>query len=186
MSERVWNWLKRPGVLISLAVGIAGTTVVVAGANAFYGYTNTIEFCISCHEMHDGPYQEYKKSLHYRNRVGARATCPDCHVPRAFPENWLSKVIAVKDVVHHVLGTIDTPEKFEAQRFDMAKRVWAKMEASGSRECANCHRFDAMELKEQGRRGQKKHPEGMDEGKTCIQCHKGVVHNLPKGYEPGS
>ena len=27
-------------------------------------------------------YQEYKDTLHYSNRTGVRAICPDCHMPR--------------------------------------------------------------------------------------------------------
>ncbi len=43
--------------------------------------TNTEEFCISCHKMKDYVYQEYKDTIHYNNRTGVRATCPECHVP---------------------------------------------------------------------------------------------------------
>ncbi len=28
-------------------------------------------------------YQEYKETIHYSNRSGVRAICPDCHVPIA-------------------------------------------------------------------------------------------------------
>ena len=24
---------------------------------------------------------------------------------------------------------------------------------------------------------------GLDEGKTCIDCHKGIAHKLPKDYD---
>ena len=34
--------------------------------------SNTEEFCISCHEMRDYVYLEYKKSNHYANRTGVR------------------------------------------------------------------------------------------------------------------
>jgi cytochrome c-type protein NapC len=27
-------------------------------------------------------YQEYKDTIHYSNRTGVRAICPDCHMPR--------------------------------------------------------------------------------------------------------
>ena len=158
--------------------------VMVFGAHKFMSYSNTLEFCISCHEMEDTVYQEYKKSLHYNNRTGIRAECSDCHVPNDHPEKLFAKIFAVKDVYHHLLGTIDTVEKFETNRLAMAETVWAKMEESGSRECRSCHSFEAMILEEQGRRGRKKHPKGMEEGKTCIDCHKGIVHKLPKGYNP--
>ena len=65
----------------------------------------------------------------------------------------------------------------------MAERVWASMEATGSSECRNCHSFEAMDLEEQRRRPRTKHPEAMEEGKTCIDCHKGIAHSLPEDYE---
>ncbi len=42
--------------------------------------TNTTEFCIGCHEMENNVYQEYKPTIHFNNRTGVRAGCPDCHV----------------------------------------------------------------------------------------------------------
>jgi nitrate/TMAO reductase-like tetraheme cytochrome c subunit len=185
--KRVFAKLRQcfrgPSTGLGVVLGIIGLTVVLTGYNVFVDHTNTMDFCISCHEMEKTVYQEYKKSLHYQNRVGVRAACPDCHVPRGSLPKFAVKVVAAKDVLHHVLGTIDTPEKFEAQRLVMAKRVWAKMEASESRECRACHDLLTMKLDEQGRRGQKKHPEAIKEGKHCINCHKGVVHEMPKGFE---
>jgi len=178
------TFLKSRGVLFTFGLGGIVMLVVLFGTHKFFNYTNTLEFCISCHEMEDTVYKEYQKSLHYNNRTGVRAECPDCHVPEEQPEKLYAKINAVKDIYHHLLGTIDTVEKFEANRLAMAEKVWAKMEASGSRECRSCHSFEAMILEEQGRRGRKKHPKGIEEGKTCIDCHKGIVHKLPKGYNP--
>ena len=179
----MFGWLKKTGVKLGLLVGTLGTAVVIIGTSAFFEATNTLEFCVSCHSMEQTVYQEYKKSLHYKNEYGVRVICSDCHVPRDYPEKLVAKVIAVKDIVHEVLGTIDTKEKFEEHRLAMAERVWAKMEASESRECRECHAFDAMDLEEMGRRARRKHPKAMEEGKHCIQCHKGVVHELPRDYE---
>ncbi|HRE18510.1 MAG TPA: NapC/NirT family cytochrome c, partial [Rhodocyclaceae bacterium] len=50
------------------------------GFNTAMEWTNREEFCISCHEMKDNVYQEYRNTIHYSNRSGVRATCPDCHV----------------------------------------------------------------------------------------------------------
>lgn len=163
---------------------VGGLCVVTAAwsFNVVANLTNRLDFCVSCHEMQQN-FTEYKKSIHYNNRTGVRAECADCHVPRDFGPKLVAKVVAAKDVWHTMLGTVDTKEKFEARRLDMAKRVWAKMEASGSRECLNCHRFDAMDLEQQGRRSKMKHPQAVQEGKTCIACHKGVVHELPEGFE---
>jgi cytochrome c-type protein NapC len=36
-----------------------------------------------------------------------------------------------------------------------------------------------MDYAEQGRRAAAQHGKGVKEGKTCIDCHKGVAHVLP-------
>jgi cytochrome c-type protein NapC len=40
-----------------------------------------------------------------------------------------------------------------------------------------------MNFKKQQKRPQRKHPKAMKQGKTCIDCHKGIAHKLPEGYE---
>lgn len=189
MFGRLWNRLARPwpvfgGGMVLIFSGVAAAVVFLGGFTVFAEYTNRMEFCISCHEMETGTYAEYRKSIHFTNRTGVRAECEDCHVPKEFGPKLVAKVVAVKDVWNHLLGTIDTPEKFEAHRLEMATRVWARMESTQSRECRNCHAFDAMNLGEQGRRARVRHPVAMQEGKHCIDCHKGIVHELPAGYDP--
>ncbi|SCA57454.1 putative tetraheme cytochrome-c type [Candidatus Terasakiella magnetica] len=179
----MFSWLKKSGVKLGLAVGVLGTLVFVVTAGAMIEKTNTMEFCVSCHSMEQTVYQEYKKSLHYKNEYGVRVECPDCHVPQDYPDKLIAKVIAAKDVLHEILGTIDTKEKFEEHRLQMAERVWERMETTQSKECKTCHSFDAMSFEDMGRRARRKHPKAMEEGKHCIQCHKGVVHELPRDYE---
>ena len=87
--------------------------------------------------------------------------------------------MASKDVYHEIMGTIDTPEKYEALRWDMASRVWEKMKASDSRECRSCHEWDQMDLAEQDRSARNRHARAVDEGETCIDCHKGIAHEEP-------
>ncbi len=165
-----------------LLIGVVVAVAVVAALNAGFAYTNRTEFCISCHEMEENVYAEYKETYHYNNRTGVRTECKDCHVPKEFfPKLW-AKIRASKDVYHHFMGTIDTEEKFEAHRLTMAKAVWRKMEATNSRECRNCHAFEAMELIDQSRRARRKHTQAMDSGETCIDCHKGIAHDLPRDY----
>jgi nitrate/TMAO reductase-like tetraheme cytochrome c subunit len=162
-------------------VGIVFVTVFVTAFSKAVDYTNTTEFCVSCHSQQI-PFAEYKESPHYENASGVRAGCPDCHVPRATGPKLLAKVMAVKDVYHELLGTIDTPEKFEERRWAMANRVWRKMEATDSRECRACHVDHAMNLREQDSTARKKHRRAMEEGKTCINCHTGIAHTEP--HEP--
>ena len=71
--------------------------------------TNTTEFCISCHSMQATVYQEYKKSVHYSNRAGVRAGCPDCHVPKQLGPKLVAKVRAAKDeteIVHLIANEL--------------------------------------------------------------------------------
>ncbi len=167
---------------------ILGTTV--AGAFAFFIFgiifwggfntameaTNTLEFCVSCHEMEDNVYQEYKPTIHYANRTGVRATCSDCHVPDPWVHKVVRKVQATQELLHKALGTIDTPEKFEAHRLTMAKRVWKTMKKTDSRECRNCHHFETMNPEFQQPRARVQHLNAFKTGQTCIDCHKGIAH----------
>jgi nitrate/TMAO reductase-like tetraheme cytochrome c subunit len=78
---------------------------------------------------------------------------------------------------------MDTREKFEAQRLKLAKKVWSDMKETDSRECRNCHSAESMKLEDQVRPARRKHKEAIDKGLTCIECHQGIAHKLPKGWE---
>jgi hypothetical protein len=88
----------------------------------------------------------------------------------------MQKLIAARDVVGHILGTIDTPEKYEAYRLTMAERVWERMKDRDSKECRNCHDFKTMDPAKQKDRSVTKHEGAIEDGKTCIDCHKGIAH----------
>ncbi len=148
------------------------------GVNSFFAYTNEMAFCTSCHSMQIN-LEEYQETVHYKNASGVRATCADCHVPKSFFPKVAAKVLAAKDVYHELAGTVDTREKYEAHRWDMANRVWAKMKATDSRECRSCHDFDTMDLSAQGRSARRKHERAAEEGETCIDCHQGIAHTQP-------
>ena len=149
------------------------------GFNTAMEWTNREQFCISCHEMKDNVYQEYRNTIHYSNRSGVRATCPDCHVPKEWVPKIIRKIQASNEVLHKILGSIDTPEKFNAKRLELAEHEWARMKRTDSRECRNCHNFEYFDYSEQGRRSARMHQEGLNGGKTCIDCHKGIAHRLP-------
>jgi cytochrome c-type protein NapC len=189
---RIWQVFKKPSVTYSLGtllvVGFISGIVFWGGFNTAMEMTNNEEFCISCHEMEDNVYQEYKQTIHYSNRTGVRATCPDCHVPKEWNHKVVRKIQASNELLHKALGTIDTREKFEAKRLKLASNVWKAMQDTDSRECRNCHNFEFMDFGEQGRRAVNAHDEGINEGKTCIDCHKGIAHELPDMHDvdPGS
>ena len=169
-------------VLLGTTLGAALTFMIVGvifwgGFNTVMEATNTLDFCISCHEMEDNVYQEYKKTIHFTNRSGVRATCSDCHVPDPWVHKVVRKIQASNEVLHKVLGTIDTPEKFDQKRLKLAKNVWKAMKETDSRECRNCHNFNSMNPEDQKGRARKQHMNGMEAGNTCIDCHKGIAHS---------
>ena len=183
----LWAWLKKPSAKYSLAgllaVGFFSGIFFWGGFNTAMEATNTLEFCISCHEMRDNVYQEYKQTIHYTNRTGVRAVCSDCHVPKDWSHKMIRKIKASGEVWGKIVGTIDTKEKFEANRLRLAENEWARMKASDSRECRNCHSFDGMDPEKQKLRGAKMHKIAQEEKKTCIDCHKGIAHHKPKGMK---
>jgi len=182
--KKILKWFFRPssryGVGIILAVGMILGTLFWSSLNWSMDQSNTMEFCISCHEMHDNVYQEYTKTIHFKNASGVRATCADCHVPKEWLPKLLRKIKATNELYHHFAGTIDTPEKFEANRLTMAERVWASMIESDSQECRNCHSHESMDFHKQRRRSAEKMQAAFKEGEqTCIECHKGIAHSKP-------
>lgn len=173
MSRKVLMGTTLGAALFFMIVGV----IFWGGFNTAMEVTNTLEFCISCHEMEENVYQEYKKTIHYTNRSGVRATCSDCHVPDPWVHKVVRKIQASNEVLHKVLGTIDTPEKFDAKRLYLAKNVWRAMKDTDSRECRNCHNFDSMKPEDQKKRSRNQHASAMEKGNTCIDCHKGIAHS---------
>lgn len=183
----LWIILRRPSTKYSLlgllSVGFLSGIIFWGGFNTGMEATNTLEFCITCHEMRDNVYAEYKETIHYSNRTGVRAICSDCHVPKDWVHKMIRKSQASFEVWGKITGSIDTREKFEAKRMELASHEWARMKDNNSRECRNCHSFDAMSSELQKQTPYRKHMKAKEEGKTCIDCHKGIAHQLPKEFE---
>jgi cytochrome c-type protein NapC len=183
--------MNKKRTIAGASVGVLFVAFVVGimfwgGFNWAMEMTNTEKFCISCHEMRDNVYAEYVETIHYSNRTGVRATCPDCHVPKEWVHKVIRKIKASNELYHKALGSIDTREKFEAKRLQLARNVWKAMQETDSRECRNCHDFEAMDFVKQGRRGYAEHEQGFAKGMTCIDCHKGIAHQLPDMSEEDS
>ncbi|MDK9697383.1 MAG: NapC/NirT family cytochrome c [Siculibacillus sp.] len=181
MWKKTIDLLKRP-----TALGLAGTAGIVVGVIGWGGFntvmeaTNSLEFCISCHEMRDTVYEEYKKTIHWSNPAGVRAICSDCHVPKDWTHKIVRKVQASGEIWGKITGSISTPEKFEAKRLELAKHEWARMKSSDSRECRNCHSYEAMDFAHQKKKeASDQMQKAWKDGGTCIDCHKGIAHKLP-------
>lgn len=182
--------LKKPSVHYSLGFLTLGgfiAGIIFWGAfNTALEATNTEAFCTGCHEMRNNVYEELKTTIHFSNRSGVRAKCSDCHVPHNWTDKIARKMQASKEVWGKIFGTIDTREKFEANRRRLAENEWRRLKANDSLECRNCHNFDYMDFTRQSKRAMEQHSTALASGeKTCIDCHKGIAHHLPdmKGVE---
>jgi cytochrome c-type protein NapC len=179
-----WSTVIRPATTMSLGVltlgGFLGGVIFWGGFNTALEATNTERFCVSCHEMRDNVFAELKDTIHYTNRSGVRATCPDCHVPHEWTSKIARKMQASKEVWGHLFGTISTREKFVDMRLQLAQNEWSRLKANNSLECRNCHGTDYMDLTKQSVRAQQAHGTFLLTGqRTCIDCHKGIAHRLP-------
>ncbi|WP_428242547.1 cytochrome c3 family protein [Gynuella sp.] len=184
MIRRGWLILRQPSVHFSLGFLVVGGFIAGiifwGGFNTAMEFTNTEEFCTSCHEMRDNVYQELQTTIHYSNRSGVRAICSDCHVPHNWTNKMARKMAASKEVWGKIFGTINTQEKFEHKRRELAEHEWARLKANDSLECRNCHNFDSMDFTRQSERAAERHSTALASGeKTCIDCHKGIAHRLP-------
>jgi cytochrome c-type protein NapC len=188
LLRRYWTTLTRPSAYYSLGFltigGFLGGIVFWGAFNTALEATNTEAFCITCHVMRDNVYQEIQPTIHFTNRSGVRAKCPDCHVPKDWTHKIARKMQASKEVWGFLFQTISTREKFVAKRPEMAAREWERMKANDSRECRNCHDFESMDFTRQSKRAVDAHSTSLAGGrgersKTCIDCHKGIAHRLP-------
>lgn len=184
LISEFWSVARRPSVFLSLGFltlgGFAAGVIFWGGFNTAMEFTNTEAFCTGCHEMRDNVYPELAQTVHFTNRSGVRAICSDCHVPHAWTNKIARKMQASKEVWGKLFGTIDTRQEFLDKRLELAEHEWARLKANDSLECRNCHSAVAMDLTKQTPRASAIHTKYLLSGeRTCIDCHKGIAHQLP-------
>jgi cytochrome c-type protein NapC len=65
--------------------------------------------------------------VHFTNRSGVRAGCPDCHVPHEWTRKIARKMQASKEVWGHVFGSIATRDAFlDANSDEVSRRFQSK------------------------------------------------------------
>jgi len=152
---------------------------LILSSVALHPSLSTTEFCVSCHEM-ETPLAEYQATTHFSSASGVRAECSSCHIPESLGPKLFAKVDALRHVYGHLLGTLDTDEKYENARLRMAERVWEQYRATDSRECRSCHNQAGFSFEQFKSHSNAQLMEaGLEEGKTCIDCHQGLVHPMP-------
>ncbi len=183
-AKAIWHTLSTPARTLSLGFltvgGFVAGIVFWGGFNTVLEATNTEAFCVSCHEMRENVFVELQPTIHYSNRSGVRATCPDCHVPHNWTDKIGRKMQASKEVWGKLFGTINTREKFLEKRLELAQHEWTRLKTNNSLECRNCHNLSSMDFTRQSKRAVDMHSTQLANGeKTCIDCHKGIAHRLP-------
>ena len=192
LIKRIWNIVATPAGTLSIGFltlgGFIGGVIFWGAFNTALEVTNTEKFCTSCHEMRDNVYEELSHTIHFSNRSGVRASCPDCHVPHEWTHKIARKMQASKEVWGKIFGTISTRQKFLEKRLELAQHEWARLKSNDSLECRNCHTAGAMDFSRQAPRAAEMHSKYLLTGQaTCIDCHKGIAHELPDmtGVDPG-
>lgn len=186
----MWKVIRAPSTHLSLGVltlgGFVAGVVFWGAFNTGLEATNTEEFCISCHEMGDNVYVELQETVHWSNHAGVRATCPDCHVPHDWTNKIARKMQASKEVWGALFGTIDTREKFLEKRLELAQHEWQRFSANNSLECRNCHDYKSMNFDQMSEKAQVQMRRAAERDQSCLDCHKGIAHQLPDRLEGAS
>lgn len=185
--SRLW---RRPTNKWTLGIPLGAVLAFVLGAvalgttNVVLHETSTTEFCYVCHSHEQFIRPEYEASTHFKNASGVQAGCADCHLPHDswFELVWTKAVVSL-DIIPELAGKLDTAEKYEAHRAEMAESVWREFKENDSEFCRSCHTDEAMDLELQDRRAARRHSQAADKGETCIDCHYGIVHALPDNSE---
>ncbi|QEY25770.1 pentaheme c-type cytochrome TorC [Neisseria zalophi] len=191
---KIFKWIKsffiwlyrlftQPATKIGLGILVTGGFIAGALFWGSFNYgmeqTNQEEFCLSCHSMNDNLLPELQKTVHWKNRTGVRARCPDCHVPHNFTDKVARKMQASREVLGQIIGTIGTREKFLEHRIVLAQREWARFKANNSKECRNCHDYNSMDFSKMRVTSQMAMRQAAQNNVSCVECHKGIAHQLP-------
>jgi trimethylamine-N-oxide reductase cytochrome c-type subunit TorC len=181
--KKIWQMLTKPSSKYSiLALVLVGIGIAVSGIFAVhkgFEHASTNEFCVGCHTMQQN-YEEYTQSVHFKNASGVRADCVDCHQPKDLVGMIETKLMASKDVYNQfITKKIDTPEKFEEHRLELAQMVWKRMEKQNSSTCKSCHNYSAMDHAKQSPEAAAAMTDAAAKDMNCIECHKGIAHELP-------
>jgi nitrate/TMAO reductase-like tetraheme cytochrome c subunit len=183
--SRLWAVPKarwRLGIPLGALLAFGLGAVALGTTNYVLHETSTTEFCYTCHSHEKFIKPEYEASSHFANAAGVRAECADCHLPH---DNWFelvwTKAVVSLDIIPELQGKLDTAEKYEAHRAEMAEEVWRQFKENDSKFCRSCHSIEAMNLEEQERQAARRHSQIAERGQTCIDCHYGIVHVEPEG-----
>ena len=186
-ASKLWRkpkskWLL--GIPLGAAIAFVLGAIALGTTNYVLHATSSTEFCYTCHSHEAFIRPEYEASSHFSNASGVAASCADCHLPH---DSWFglvwTKMVVSLDIIPEMMGKLDTAEKYEAHRAEMAESVWRQYIDNDSKFCRSCHEFSSMDLDSQDRRAARRHASAAESDATCIDCHYGIVHVAPENAE---
>jgi nitrate/TMAO reductase-like tetraheme cytochrome c subunit len=174
---RYFKWLTGATAL-TLLIGIVVGVVLSLGAEQMDHYTNTDEFCTSCHLT--GEYiaksETFLTSTHRTRSGGVLPGCADCHIPKGLvPATWTHVIKGIQDLYGQVRYDYEDPAVWQERRAELAYGVRDWLTANDSATCRTCHKEEFIKPKRT--RGQKQHAAAREDGTTCIACHYNLVHD---------
>ena len=170
------------GLGILIGIGFIAGAVSWQKLNDVLDETSTEEFCVSCHSMQT-PLKELQETAHWSNNSGVTATCSSCHLPHDKTAKYARKVQASREIYAELIGKYDDENAFEKHRLEMAEREWERFAANGSKECKACHSYDRMKFETMSPAAQKAMIPAAERDQSCMDCHRGIAHHLPKKSE---
>ncbi len=135
--------------LIGLIIGAGSFTFIYAKGYAYF--SDDPKACMNCHIMRD-QYESWNRGSHH-----AVATCNSCHTPQNFFMKYVNK--ADNGFWHSLkftTGYYKDPLQIRSHNFNITMKS-----------CMQCH---------SGLMNSTLHQKGMDEGRSCVQCHRSVGH----------
>lgn len=145
------QFLNRNALKIALVVLVV-VMIGMAAGGAGYAYSDSPEFCGSCHSM-EAVHTTWQASNHKQLK------CTDCHLPQ---QNFAIKMITkaqtgMNDTYHEVL-----------RDYPATMKLSPKGKAIVEDNCMRCHQSTVQNT-------------GMGAGgEDCTKCHRGLVHGMNK------
>jgi len=150
------------------------------GLKAFLPTHYSQEFCTSCHIENDENKPKNKLTIHHSRKGDVPADCVDCHTLNPLTHRIFHEIQARYESLQKLIDSTYSAEQLEEKRLRLAKQVWETMKSNNSSECRACHTDEAMNPRLQTPEAKKQHLDAFKSGATCIDCHKGIAHQISR------
>lgn len=171
-----FTFLKTGWVILPLGI-ILGAVSVLTSMKAI-SYTNTNEFCQSCH-IHPHAEDSWRQSSHYYNQSGMRIGCVDCHLPPEGDFHYLEAKVrhGLHDFYAFHFKDHDSFDWEQKRQLEHAEQIVY------NESCVSCHEnLFTKNLSSEGGVAHLHYEQNAERlDLQCINCHLDVGHHRP-GY----